>query len=99
LVLSLFVLGCPQPYLPEPDPPDPDPILPPGVDPAEAACERFEQLGCKDIEGRNLWEPTNGGVACVDIFRNAEEQGVNLHPACIAKIEICPERHICTDKD
>jgi len=102
LLLPLFLLACPPPVVPDntvDGGTEPDPVLPPDVDPAEAACARFEELGCKDVEGRNLWEPTPGGVECVEVFRNAEKNGVDLHPACIAKIEKCEDRDACTDKD
>jgi len=103
----LFVLlaapgcpGCPDPVIPGPTDGgvEPDPVLDAGVDPAEAACERLEELKCKSTDGRNLWEPTPGGVSCPDVFRNAEKNGVDLHPACIAKMEKCEDRHKCTDK-
>lgn len=102
LILSLALVACevvPPPNEPGPPPVDPtDPVLPEGVDPTEAACERFEELGCTSRDGRNLWEPTPGGVSCPDVFRNAEKNGVDLHPSCIAKIEVCEQRHSCTDK-
>jgi hypothetical protein len=102
ILFPLLLLACPPPDIPGPDKLDggvePDPVLPDGVDPAEAACKRFEELACQSRDGRNLWEPTPGGVSCVDVFKNAEKEGVDLHPACIAKIETCEERHACTDK-
>jgi hypothetical protein len=102
LLFPLLLVACPPPVVPDPSPDggvEPDPVLPDDVDPAEAACKRFEELGCQDPEGRNLWEPTPGGAACPDVFRNAEKNGVDLHPACIAKIEKCEDRHACTDKN
>jgi len=105
LMLALMVCmlpACPDPVIPGPQwdggSVEPDPVLPPGVDANEAACKRLEELQCKSKDGRNLWEPTPGGVSCVDVFRNAEKNGVNLHPACLAKIERCEDRHRCTDK-
>jgi hypothetical protein len=103
LFLAVTAVGCPacpDPHIPTaPDAGvEPDPVLPPDVDPAEAACKRYEELQCMSRDGRPLWEPTPGGVSCVDVFKNAEKNGVDLHPACIAKIETCEERHACTDK-
>lgn len=93
---------CLPPHIPTPDKDGgivPDPVLPPGVDPNEAACKRYEELECLSTDGRPLWEPTPGGISCPDVFRNAEKHGVDLHPACIAKIEKCEDRNACTDKD
>lgn len=105
LLASLTFAACElqHPVVPDnttpPVEPDPtDPVLPDDVDPNAAACERFEELGCQSRDGRNLWEPTPGGVECPDVFRNAEKNGVNLHPSCIAKIEKCEDRHACTEK-
>jgi len=106
LILFLFlvgVFGCPPPDIPGPHKLDgggggADPVLPPGVDPAEAACSRYEELKCQSTDGRNLWEDTPGGKTCVEVFKNAEANGVDLHPSCIAKIEKCEDRHACTDK-
>jgi hypothetical protein len=93
---------CPPPHIPTPDKDAgavPDPVLPPGTDPAEAACKKLEELKCMSKDGRPLWEPTPGGVSCPDVFRNAEKNGVNLHPACIATMKACEERDACTDKN
>jgi len=99
-VFALLLVGCPppQPKPPvEPDQPyEPDP--PVDGDPAEAACAKFEELKCVSRDGRNLWEDTPGGVSCPDVFRNAEKNGVDLHPACIAHITKCEQRHDCTAK-
>lgn len=107
--LSFLVAGCPHDWPPvDPDPgptstvtpmPGPDPVLEPGVDADEAACERLKFLSCKSRDGRDLWKATPGGVSCPDVFRNAAKNDIDLHPACIAKIEKCEERHACTAKD
>ena len=101
-LVALVLPACPDPTTPttlwDGGTVTPDPVLPPGVDPAEEACKRLEELQCISKDGRPLWEPTPGGVSCVDVFRISESNGVNLHPACIARIKTCEERHVCTDK-
>jgi hypothetical protein len=109
LVLVLGCTGCPHDWPPvenDPSPtstvapnPDPDPVLPKGTDADVAACDRYKELGCKSRDGRNLWEDTPGGVSCPDVFRNAAKNDIDLHPACIAKMEKCEDRHACTAKD
>lgn len=108
ILFALFLAGCVDwpPVSPDASPtatvtpnPNPDPVLPDGVDPAEAACERFKFLSCRSRDDRNLWDDTPGGVSCPDVFRNAAKNDIDLHPACIAKMEKCEERHACTAKE
>lgn len=106
-ILTLLLASCtplPTPVEPDPGPadevPDYDPApdaAPVEGDPEDAACAKFEELGCQARDGRNLWEPTPGGVECPDVFRNASEGGVNLNAPCIAKITSCNQRSKCTD--
>ena len=97
---ALVLAGCPPQLPPETKPTsEPDPVLEPGLDPEDAACKRYEELKCQSRDGRNLWEPTPGGATCVQVFENAKANGVDLHPACIAKMATCEERDACTAKE
>lgn len=101
LIPLAFALACElqPPVTPEDKPaPTTEPAKPiePTPDVNEAACQRFEELGCQSRDGRNLWEPTPGGVECPDVFKNAQKNGVDLHPECIAEMESCDEREACS---
>jgi hypothetical protein len=109
IAFALSCTGCPENWPPvkdDPSPtstvppnPAPDPVLDAGVDPDVAACDRYKELACKSRDGRNLWEDTPGGVSCPDVFRNAKKNDIDLHPACIAKMAKCEDRHACTAKE
>jgi len=113
LIPFLVLLGCQNCLPPAPGPvtdPPPAPTTtatvappaPPAPTPAlsdeDAACAKFEELACVSRDGRNLWEPTPGGIACADVFRNATKNGVDLGARCIADMTDCDQRSACSTK-
>lgn len=90
-LLLLLLIGChPQPT---PDPPGPNPV----VTDCETMCQHIgpENLGCD--EGLPVYDsdlPGEPGVpnqSCTAFCEQQQENGLELNPRCVAKVQSCQE--------
>lgn len=90
-----LLVGCYNRYEPPPLPPPPPvehPDGPDGRSACERACDRFEQLGCKEAE------PSAQGKECADVCEGLAESGFDLigdDPECIPQSQSCEEAREC----
>lgn len=96
-VVGLLLLGChPQDVKPTP-PPDPNPTPVPVTSACESMCGTIGPDGLNCEEGRPIYDsdlPGPPGVpneSCSAFCEKQQENGLNLHPSCVAKVKSCDE--------
>jgi hypothetical protein len=95
LLFVLVLLGChPQDVKPSPAPsPTPAPV----TSPCEDMCKAIGPDGLKCEEGQPTYDsdlPGPAGVpnqTCTAFCEKQQDNGVNLHPSCVAKVKSCDE--------
>ena len=68
-------------------PPSPKPV-PVSGDDCDAAERRLSELGCREARS-----PSGRGYG--SICRDVAQVGVDLHPACVARVRSCDEVRSC----
>ncbi len=85
LVLSLLLTACPPTDKP---PPDPGKVYPEGGS-CTAACEHMRSLDCE------LGKPTPKGAPCVEVCKNADNNGFPWPVQCMLGSTTCEQLEAC----
>lgn len=92
LWLACLLVGC---RLPPVQPPTPTP----NDDACQQACDQLERLGCPGHEGspgRDEQYGTADDVACAQVCRDVEADGISMHTSCVATAADCATVEACS---